>query len=190
MKRFIALLVLGLCVGYALGYLTEKPVVEPKPEPVPVQKVEVVKLPVIPKPIPSIDPEQHQCLALNIYHEAKNQSEKGQIAVGLVTLNRVADPRWPGTICGVVYQAKMWKGNPIRNMCQFSFFCDGKSDKPIESVAWKTARGIATLVMENHDNISDITFGADHYHADYVNPWWSKKFAKVATIGNHIFYKK
>ena len=76
-----------------------------------------------------------QCMALNIYHEAKNQSMVGQIAVGLVTMNRVRDHRYPNSICEVVKQGPSrpsWKDPnkriPIRHKCQFSWFCDGKSD--------------------------------------------------------------
>ena len=78
------------------------------------------------------------CLARNIYFEAGNQPLAGRIAVAHVTLNRVNDVQFPNTICAVVYQTKWkinWKGNKVHvlNKCQFSWFCDGKPDKPTDS---------------------------------------------------------
>ena len=78
------------------------------------------------------------CLAKNMYYEARNQGLAGQLAVSLVVMNRVKDKRYPNTICEVVYQgpiSKWWlkeksKIVPIRNRCQFSWYCDGKSDDP------------------------------------------------------------
>ena len=52
------------------------------------------------------------CLSLIIYHEAKNQSVVGQAAVAEVVMNRVADTRYPNTVCEVVYQGptrESWK---------------------------------------------------------------------------------
>ena len=82
------------------------------------------------------------CLALNVYHEAKNQPFEGQVAVAQVVLNRVKDERFPNTICEVVEQGPVyesWKTRndptlepvywPEKNRCQFSWYCDGKSDK-------------------------------------------------------------
>ena len=44
------------------------------------------------------------CLAMNIYHEAKNQPSIGQIAVAQVVMNRVMDSRYPDDVCSVVTQ--------------------------------------------------------------------------------------
>ena len=57
---------------------------------------------------PEVDKEQHKCLALNIYHEARSESMEGQIAVAQVTLNRVAHSEWPSTICEVVSEPKQF----------------------------------------------------------------------------------
>ena len=46
------------------------------------------------------------CMAINIYHEARNESVIGQIAVGQVVMNRVADERFPNTVCEVITQGK------------------------------------------------------------------------------------
>ena len=72
------------------------------------------------------------CLAMNIYHEARGQSIAGQMAVALVTINRMNDSRYPNTICEVVMEGPTrvsWndksKEYPIKHRCQFSWFCDG-----------------------------------------------------------------
>ena len=130
------------------------------------------------------------CLALNTYHEAKNQSMVGQIAVAEVVMNRVADRRYPNTVCEVVKQGPKYKGSdiPVRHKCQFSWFCDGKSDLPKNEKAWKKAQDYAYLVLYNRIAI-DITEGATHYHAISVNPYWAKTLKRVARIGKHIFYR-
>ena len=86
--------------------------------------------------VPVIDEESVTCLAKNAYFEARNQSILSQIAVSQVVLNRVKSADFPNTVCGVVYEAqisKWYKENmnkevPIRNRCQFSWYCDGKAD--------------------------------------------------------------
>ena len=72
--------------------------------------------------------EETYCMSLNIYYEARGESWRGKTAVAHVTLNRVKHEKYPNTVCGVVLQAKLWKGNPIRDMCQFAWYCDGKSE--------------------------------------------------------------
>ena len=91
--------------------------------------------------------KQIECLATNIYHEARSESTIGKIAVAWVTVNRVNTERYPDTICGVVYDAVLdSKGNPKRHQCQFSWYCDGKSDDIKNKDAWYEAVQIATLV--------------------------------------------
>ena len=123
------------------------------------------------------------CLALNVYHEARSESMAGQYAVAQVVINRVHSDSFPDTICGVVKQG-YHKG---RHRCQFSWHCDGKSDKPRNSVSWATSVVVANNVMRNR--VPDITNGATHYHANYVNPYWAKHLDKTVTIGTHLFYK-
>ena len=130
------------------------------------------------------------CLALNGYHEAKNQSFMGQVAVAQVVMNRVNDARYPNTVCDVVKQAETYKYKPtipIKNKCQFSWYCDGKSDKPEEPKAWRDAMHVANGVYNGH--IGDFVEGATHYHAYYVNPSWAKVKKYVLRIDDHIFYK-
>ena len=130
------------------------------------------------------------CLALNTYHEAKNQSMVGQIAVAEVVMNRVADGRYPNTVCEVVKQGPKYKGSdiPVRHKCQFSWFCDGKSDLPKNEKAWKKAQDYAYLVLYNRIAI-DITEGATHYHATYVKPSWARTKKWTTRIEKHIFYR-
>ena len=124
---------------------------------------------------PKVDPEQHKCLALNIYHEARGERVEGQIAVAQVTLNRVNHTKWESTICGVVYEAK-----------QFSWTHLIKDPAPTEARAWTRARIIARDVMIG--NVEDPTNGAVYYHANYVNPDWAEFMDLTKVIGNHLFY--
>jgi len=135
------------------------------------------------------------CLALNTYHEAKNQSLVGQIATAQVVMNRVADDRYPSTICEVVKQGPTrpsWedpaKEYPIKHRCQFSWYCDGKPDVPKNEKAWRKAQDVAFLVLYNKINL-DVTEGATHYHATYVRPAWAKTKTRTTRIEKHIFYR-
>lgn len=148
---------------------------------------------------------QITCLAMNMYHEARGQGTAGQLAVTAVVLNRVNDKRFPNSICEVVYQGPIresWKTKtdntipdedrkyyPIRNRCQFSWYCDGKSDKPKQLTLIDTARWAAWMILNGH--VFDFTRGATHYHADYVNPKWNKDpdVVKIMQLDNHIFYR-
>lgn len=135
---------------------------------------------------------QKECLARNIYFEAGNQPLAGQIAVALVTINRVKNSQFPNTICEVIYQAKLRKNArgedvPIIGQCQFSWFCDGKSDRPVDSDTWLEALGIAYNLFDV--NVIDITEGALWYHADYTLPYWTNQLNQTVTIENHIFYR-
>jgi spore germination cell wall hydrolase CwlJ-like protein len=137
------------------------------------------------------------CLAKNLYFEARNQTFKGMIAVGHVTINRVKDSRFPNTVCEVVTQgptSRWWKEKhnksiPIRHKCQFSWYCDGKSDEiPSQDVQ------LYSIILELAYRMltsewKDITDGSTHYHADYVNPDWASSKTKTIMVGNHIFYR-
>lgn len=123
-----------------------------------------------------------RCLALNIYWEARSEPMAGQFAVAAVTLNRAKDPRFPQDICDVVRDG----GEINRHRCQFSWWCDGKGDTPLEKRAWNRAMMVARLV--NAEAVADPTGGALWYHADYVSPSWAKVKSPTARIGRHIFY--
>ena len=131
------------------------------------------------------------CLALNTYHEAKNQSMIGQVATAQVVMNRVADSRYPNTVCEVVKQGPKYKGSdvPVRHKCQFSWFCDGKSDEPKrDSKEWFKAQDYARIVLSGRIAL-DVTEGATHYHATYVRPSWAKTKTRTTRIESHIFYR-
>ena len=131
------------------------------------------------------------CLALNTYHEAKNQSMIGQVATAQVVMNRVADSRYPNTVCEVVKQGPKYKGSdvPVRHKCQFSWFCDGKSDEPRrDSKEWFKAQDYARIVLSGRIAL-DVTEGATHYHATYVRPSWAKTKTRTTRIESHIFYR-
>ena len=138
--------------------------------------------------------KQRECLARNIYFEARNEPFAGQFAVAMVTLNRVHDKQFPNTICDVVYQGLHWpSGHPKLNRCQFSWYCDGKNDDVRNKRAYRESDKIAFLAIESYNAIKtkglDITEGARYYHTYAVSPRWSKTFPKVGRIGDHIFYR-
>ena len=131
------------------------------------------------------------CLALNTYHEAKNQSMIGQVATAQVVMNRVADSRYPNSVCEVVKQGPKYKGSdvPVRHKCQFSWFCDGKSDEPRrDSKEWRRAQDYARIVLSGRI-VLDVTEGATHYHATYVRPAWARTKTRTTRIESHIFYR-
>jgi len=132
------------------------------------------------------------CLAQNIYFEAGNQSVAGKIAVANVVMNRVKMKEYPNNVCDVIHQGPTrinWKGNevPVKHRCQFSWYCDGKSDEPVDSKTWNKSLKIAAGVLSG--TIPDITEGSSHYHADFVRPDWAEYLKLVTVIDNHIFYK-
>ena len=138
------------------------------------------------------DSYDRYCMAQNIYFEAANQSFAGKLAVAHVVMNRVEDLQFPNEICDVIYQAKTrinWQGNevPIRNQCQFSWYCDGKSDEPVDSKTWIKSLFIADLALTG--KYPDITEGSLWYHADFIYPYWANELQHVVTIDNHLFYK-
>jgi len=153
----------------------------------PLPKPRPIKPSIISGPMEYYNNQQFICLAKNIYFESRGEVIAGQYAVGLVTLNRVRSKRFPNDICSVVYQARYWNNHPVRNKCHFSWYCDGKSDRPRNKDKWLLAQEIAeTLLLFN---IEDITKGATHYHAKEVLPHWADKSKILTIIGNHIFYE-
>lgn len=123
-----------------------------------------------------------ECLALNIYHEARSEPRKGQQAVAAVTINRVASPAFPNSVCQVVKQ-----GGKKLNKCQFSWWCDRYSDKPREDSAWHSALELSRRTLAGE--IGDPTDGALYYHAKRVKPRWARTFKRTERIGQHLFYK-
>ncbi len=125
-----------------------------------------------------------ECLATAIYVAARGESEQGQLAVAQVILNRMASGRYPGTICGVVFQ-----NDHRRNACQFSFACDGLPETKSDQRAWQRAQDLAERAVDGRDLVTSVK-SATHYHASYVNPYWAPAMSRVASVGSHIFYKE
>ena len=136
------------------------------------------------KPTPADPGDEIRCLALNIYFEARGESETGRLAVGHVVMNRVLSVRFPETVCDVVRQG----GELRRYRCQFSWWCDGRSDKPLDKREWRKSAELALAVYWGRTE--DPTAGALWYHADYVNPSWRHDFVRGPKIGRHIFYSR
>lgn len=117
-------------------------------------------------------------MALNMYHEARGEGRRGMLAVGWVVLNRMADAAYPNSVAEVVYQG-----------CQFSWVCDGRSDKPRDGRAWHGALRLARQLLTAPRG--DPTHGALWYHADYVRrPNLGEPVTRVARIGAHLFYAR
>ena len=130
------------------------------------------------------------CMAKNIFFEAAVESTAGKLAVAQVTLNRVRSKNYPNTICEVVYEGRHHaSGFPVRDRCQFSWYCDGRGDEPGESRLWKNSQDLAKYVILRQGDLIDITDGATHYHAKYiVAPRWAGQKRVTAKIDEHIFY--
>lgn len=125
-------------------------------------------------------------LACNIYHESRDQSDQGQIAVGLVTRNRVQSKKFPNSYSKVVWQIKR-SANTHRRVAQFSWALDGKPDKVRDADAWIKAWNIAGSIISG--KLKDFTNGSLWYHTKAVRPSWRNKFHVAMIIEDHIFYK-
>ncbi|MEK6749264.1 MAG: cell wall hydrolase [Pseudomonadota bacterium] len=120
------------------------------------------------------------CLAKNIYHEARGEPDVGQLAVALVTMNRVYSGRYPNTVCEVVWQAG-----------QFSWTNDDYSDETIDNMSWGKAYILASMVFKKYATLRDETKGALYYYAPKkVSPYWARYKEVTRTIGGHIFLKE
>ena len=144
---------------------------------------------------PVISQAEIECMAKNIYFEAAVESTAGQLAVAQVTMNRVKSRHYPNTVCEVVYEGKHYttsKGEqfPVRDRCQFSWYCDGKGDEiKNKGKLWDSAHDLARYVLKRQNDLIDITDGATHYHATYIDaPRWAHQKRKHMTIDQHIFY--
>jgi hypothetical protein len=123
-----------------------------------------------------------RCLTQGIYYEAALEPTEGQEAVAQVILNRVRDPNYANSVCGVVFE-----GAERTTGCQFSFTCDGALSQAPVAWAWNRARVVAERALAGH--VSARVGTATHYHADYVHPWWAPTLNKLTQIGAHIFYR-
>ena len=121
------------------------------------------------------------CMTQAVYYEAGYEPVEGRRAVAQVVLNRMRHPAFPKSVCGVVYQGA---GSGV---CQFTFVCDGALYRAPARDAWLRAEEIARQALDGY--VEKAVGEATHYHADYVAPRWAPLLAKVARIGQHIFYR-
>ena len=127
---------------------------------------------------------QLDCLAKNIYHEAKGEPFEGKVAVAQVTINRAASGQFPSDICKVVYQKNIVYDKVL---CQFSWYCDqAVFTKPKNTAAYKESQIVARQVLLEEFRLPSLKH-ALYFHATDINPGWKKE--RVATIGGHVFYK-
>ncbi len=136
-----------------------------------------------PLPAEVFSAREQQCLAAGIYFEARGEPVRGQAAVAQVILNRVRNPAYPNSICGVVYQNQKW-----RNRCQFSFACDGIKDRVASKGHWRIAEEVAMAVTAGKIWLDEVG-SSTHYHATYVRPRWARFMERTKKIGQHIFYR-
>jgi N-acetylmuramoyl-L-alanine amidase len=125
--------------------------------------------------------ESHSCLAQTLYFEAKSEGRRGMVAVGWVVLNRMRDGEFPRSVCGVVKQGREKPG------CQFSYWCDGKSDAPKPDDEWVLAQDVARDLLSKPP--PDPTGGAMFYHAVEVSAPWAATRKRTGQIGRHIYYR-
>ncbi|PKN42704.1 MAG: cell wall hydrolase [Deltaproteobacteria bacterium HGW-Deltaproteobacteria-18] len=121
------------------------------------------------------------CLARSIYWEARGEEAAGIEAIAHVVMNRLGHEGFPDTICEVVRQGRE------EGACQFSWWCDGRSDDAQEDQAYSAAKEIARKVLNKQ--IPDRTGGALYFHQEDISPAWTTKYVKTAKVGNHVFYK-
>jgi Cell Wall Hydrolase len=122
------------------------------------------------------------CLAYTIAYEAGYEPLAGQQSVAEVVINRLRDPTYPKSVCGVVFA-----GSERKTGCQFSFTCDGSMGRRLSVAVMNAARIVAESALDGRNPLH--VAGATHYHADYVSPYWAPSLSRVATIGRHIFYR-
>jgi spore germination cell wall hydrolase CwlJ-like protein len=122
------------------------------------------------------------CLAMAAYYEAANQGDGGEAAVAQVVLNRMRNPLFPKTVCGVVFQ-----GSNQPTGCQFTFTCDGSLARQPSADGWRRAKLVAERALGGY--VQKEVGEATHYHANWVVPYWQSTVLKVAQIGAHIFYR-
>ena len=141
---------------------------------------------------PLVSQSEIECMAKNIYFEAAVESTAGQLAVAQVTLNRVKSKHYPNSVCEVVYEGpKDANGFPKRDRCQFSWYCDGKGDEPKnKGKLWNTSHSLAKYVLTRQRDLIDITDGATHYYATYIDaPRWARQKRITTSIDQHIFFR-
>lgn len=122
------------------------------------------------------------CLTQAIYYEGALEPDEGQRAIAQVVLNRVRHPQYPNSVCGVVFE-----GQHLSTSCQFSFTCDGSRARAPMPSLWRKANLVAKAALGGA--VAKEVGLSTHYHADYVQPYWSSTLDLSGQIGRHIFYR-
>ena len=195
-KKYISALTLGAVtfliimdlIGHGMVWKISTELDEVKEDVIETKEI-VKEIRLITPPPFSLENSYH-CLASNIYWEARNQSTHGKLAVAQVTLNRVESQNYPNTICGVVTQTRYYPSGRIDlHSCQFSWYCDGKKDEPIETWGFSYDESFNLAVNFLEKRPIDVTEGSTHYHSVKVEPYWTSELNKTTQIEEHIFYK-
>ncbi|MGD8417517.1 MAG: cell wall hydrolase [Pseudomonadales bacterium] len=123
--------------------------------------------------------QAQRCVALAMYWEARGEGRVGMMAVGAVVMNRVASQAFPNDPCSVVHQGG--ETPP----CQFSWWCDGRSDRPRDQKRWAQALDAARGMLMGP--FEDPTHGALFFHSASIDRPWQRQ--QTARIGGHVFYR-
>jgi len=198
-RTLVAIAVIAPLIGFEVGMLLARPVLRAPVAPRGVQRPAAPALrgpqtyiadPAVGTAAPFVLPAANaqdrsrarRCLADAIYYEAALEPLEGRRAVAQVVLNRVRDPNFPKSVCGVVYDG--WKSGPG---CQFSFACDGSLARPPVPGLYRDALDIADQALAGH--VEPLAGLATHYHATSVDPSWRADMVKVAQVGSQVFYR-
>ena len=132
--------------------------------------------------------DDFNCLVEALYHETRSESFIGMLSVANVILTRKESSNFPNTICKVVHQGKYWKGNPIKDKCHFSYWCDGRPERFTDMAGLIKSINVAEMSLKGIQVRQ--TVGSTHYHASYVTPRWASNphFKSLGQVGTHIFY--
>jgi spore germination cell wall hydrolase CwlJ-like protein len=157
------------------------------------------------------------CLAQNIYYEAGMEVEEGRVAVGLVTINRSRDERFPSTICGVVNQktaiarsqtvtvdrvqydavgrrrvvTDRHQVTTTHTVCQFSWRCENVKRINYDSARWTASLEVAReLLAGGYEEFRDKYRNAEYFHEVHIRPSWARQKQRITRIGGHIFYSE
>jgi spore germination cell wall hydrolase CwlJ-like protein len=164
---------------------------------------------------PFLSEKDVECLARNIFYEAGSEPLEGKVAVGMVTINRTQDERYPQTVCGVVRQrtvvtvpqrvtevrtvktsiflppqqvVETRTQQVTRTIYQFSWVGQRNIRIRDDDPRWVESLRVAQeLARGGYEDLQEKYSEAMNFHAVYVNPGWRLK--RIGRVGNHIFYK-
>lgn len=155
----------------------------PQPE-APVPRADVITK----AEVQAVDPQGKEsvddaitCLSRTIYWEAKGGAPADMEAVADVVLNRLGHEGFADTVCGVVKQ------DAHKKNCQFSWWCDGRSDQVVEEDRYADAKEVARKAL--NQQLKDRTRGALYFHDRRLSPASFKRYVKTAETDKFIFYK-